>query len=136
MYLKQLSVFLENSKGKLRDVTKIIADNNLNIFAFGIADTENFGIIRMIVENPDAAKKALEDNGITSKLTDVIGVRLTHTPGEFYKILDLLYNYDISVEYSYAYITNDLGDDAVIIIKTGDDKKTIDVMQNAGIKLY
>lgn len=136
MYLKQLSVFLENSKGKLRDVTKIIADNNLNIFAFGIADTENFGIIRMIVEDPDTAKKVLSDNGITSMQSDVIGVRLTHTPGEFYKILDLLYNSDISIEYSYAYITNDVSDDAVIIIKTGDDKKAVEVMKNANIKFY
>jgi len=135
MFLKQLSVFLENSKGKLRDVTKIIADNNLNIFAFGIADTENFGIIRMIVEDPDAAKKALNDNGITSVVGDVIGVRMSHTPGEFYKILEILDNSDISIEYSYAYITNDASS-AVIVIKTSDDKKTIEALQNADIMLY
>ena len=136
MYLKQLSVFLENSKGKLRDVTKIIAENGLNIFAFGIADTENFGIIRMIVEDPDTAKRVLSDKGITSMLNDVIGVRMSHTPGEFYKLLEILDSADVSIEYSYAYMASGANDDAIIVIKTSDDEKTARILKDSGVKLY
>ncbi len=134
MFLKQLSVFLENSKGRLKDVTKILAENDIDIRAFGIADTESFGIMRMILNDPDKAYACLMDKGITAMVSEVIGVMLAHKPGAMHEMLGVLFENDLSIEYSYAYLTHDDAD-AVIIIKTSDDKKSVEALTKAGFTL-
>ncbi len=99
---KQLTVFIENKKGSLTEVTKIIKESGINIFSFSLADTENFGLLRMVVTNPDEALKILKENNLTVTITDVSVVSLKNEPGSLYNILNLIDHLDIQYMYMYA----------------------------------
>ncbi|WP_038057405.1 ACT domain-containing protein [Thermodesulfobacterium hydrogeniphilum] len=134
MKIKQISVFLENKKGRLYEALKAVADKNINIRALSIADTSEFGILRMIVNNPEEAKKALEENGFTTKITNVIAVGVKDEPGGLAEILKYLYDADINVEYIYAFVEKSK-EKAVVVLKTNNLDKSISILQEKGVHL-
>jgi hypothetical protein len=132
MIIKQLSVFLENKSGRLTEVTEALASANVNISAFSIADTAEFGILRMIVNKPEQAENALKAKGISVHMTDVVGVIVPHEPGGLHRALKILSAEGISVEYMYAFA---MGDRATVIIRTEAVQATIAVLQHHKMEL-
>ena len=133
MFLNQLSVFLENREGRLDQVLETLKNNGINIVSLSLADTSDYGMLRMIVANPEAAKKALKDAGFSAMLTPVMGVKLAHKAGSLQMCLSELSKEGINIEYMYALATS--GDDASIVIKTTDLEKAADVLISKGIAL-
>ncbi len=104
MAIKQLTVFVPNRKGTIVSVTDILAKNNINIRALSIAETEDFGILRLIVNDEMAAEKVLEEQGYLIKVVDVVGVKIGDEPGKLTEALNVLDKADINVEYLYAFM--------------------------------
>ncbi len=127
MIIKQLSVFLENRAGRLTELTGILADNDINISAFSIADTADFGILRMIAGKPELAEKVLKENGFAVKITDVICMIVPHKPGGLHRSLQILSDNGISIDYMYAFATSD--DRATVVIRTDESKRAIEILQ-------
>ena len=132
MKLKQLSVFLENKPGRLRELCALLAENGVNIITLSLADTEQFGILRLIVRNYDMTKALLEENGFVAKLTDVIAVEVKDEPGGLSNILQIEEQAGISVEYMYAF-TIKSGENAVLLFRFDDMDKAMDALQSAGL---
>lgn len=106
MTIKQISVFVQNTPGRLSAITKLLAQHKINIRAISISDTIDFGILRMIVDQPEKCEQMLSENGITASITNVLAVGIADTPGSLAEILSLLDEKNINVEYVYAYISN------------------------------
>ncbi len=104
MIIKQISIFVENKPGRLAEITKIIADNKINIRALSVADTTHFGILRIIVDHPEEVEKVLKDAGLTVSITSVITACIHDKPGGLAEVLGLLASNDIAIEYMYAFI--------------------------------
>lgn len=134
MKIKQLSVFLENKRGRLYEALKALADSNINIRALSIADTSEFGILRMIVTDPEKAKEILEKNEFTVKLTNVITMAVKDKPGGLAEALKYLYDANINIEYIYAFVEKS-GEKAVVVLRTENLDKTISILQESNIKL-
>lgn len=128
MIIKQVSVFLENKSGRLNEVTQILGEAGVNISAFTIADTSDFGILRLIVPEPEKAKEVLKQHDFSVQTTDVVLVKSPNNPGGLANMLKILNSEDISIEYMYAFSMNETG--AVIVIRTVDVQKCMDVLQN------
>ncbi len=126
MIIKQLSVFLENKSGRLTDVTGALADAAINISAFSIADTAEFGVLRLIVSKPDEAFTLLKEKGFSVHVTDVIALVVPHQSGGLHRALQILSAAEISIEYMYAFA---LGDRATVIIRTDTPQQAIEVLQ-------
>ncbi len=127
MIIKQLSVFLENRAGRLTELTGILFDNGINISAFSIADTTDFGILRVITGKPELAEQVLKEQGFAVKITDVIGIVMHNKPGALHHALQILTDNGISIEYMYAFAGSD--DRATAVIRTDAPGKAIDVLQ-------
>ncbi len=125
MDAKQLSVFIENRKGRLEETLKVLKDGGINILSLSLADTSEYGLLRLIVGNPEKAKQELNEKGFKAMLTDVLVVKIAHTVGALQELLCALSNSEISVEYMYGLSAN--GNDSSVVIKTNkiDDAKTI-----------
>ena len=134
MKLKQLSVFLENKPGRLREACSILAENHINLITLSLADTEQFGILRLIVNDSEAAKAALDKNGFVAKITEVIAVEVSDKPGGLNDILKVEEEAGISVEYMYAF-TIKSGENAVMIFRFDDMDKAVDALQQAGFNV-
>lgn len=134
MFIKQLSVFIENKAGRLSEILDVLSENGIDISALSIAETTDFGVLRMIVSNPDLAKSKLKESGVIVKTTDVIGIVLDDTPGAMAKVISLLSKANIIVEYSYAFLANK-NNGALIVIRTDDKVKTEKLLLDAGIGL-
>jgi len=134
MYINQISVFIENRPGRLSAITKVLAENNIDIRALSLADTTNFGILRLIVDKPSDAERILKDNGFTVSVTKVIAVRVEDKPGGMYRLLDLLYNASITVEYAYAFIARK-ENGAFVILRVEDNEKAADCLMSGGFEL-
>jgi hypothetical protein len=132
MIIKQLSVFLENKSGRLTEVTETLASAQINISAFSIADTSEFGILRMIVSKPEAAEAALKAKGISVHITEVIAVVVPDNPGGLHRTLKILSSEGISIEYMYAFT---IGDRATVILRTDAVQQTILVLQKHKMEL-
>jgi hypothetical protein len=132
MKVEQLSIFLENKSGRLADVTGVLAEADINIRALSLADTTDFGILRLIVNDTEKAKTVLKDNGFTVGKTEVIAVEVPDRPGGLAEILNVIQKEDINVEYMYAYVQKG-GDKAIIIFRFDDLEKAITTLQRAGI---
>lgn len=128
MIIKQVSVFLENKTGRLNEVTQILGDAGLNMSAFTIADTSDFGILRLIVSDPDKAKEILKKNKFSVQTTEVILVKSPNRPGGLAKMLNLLQKEDVFIEYMYAFSNSE--DTAVIVLRPTDLQKCMDILQN------
>ena len=134
MKVEQLAVFLENKSGRLAAITKILSDNGINIRALSVADTADFGILRIIVDQTDKAKQVLKDAGFTVGMTDVVAVEVADRPGGLADVLAVLTQMEINVEYMYAFVEKS-SQNAVIIFRFDDADTAIEVLQNAGIRI-
>lgn len=133
MFVKQLSVFLENREGRLDKVLAILKDNDVNIVSLSLADTSDYGLLRMIVSDPAKGKAVLKEAGFTAMLTDVMAVKLAHKVGQLQVLLAQICKADINIDYMYALATG--SDDASIIIKTSDLEKAVEVLGKNGVEL-
>ena len=136
MYIKQISVFLENTKGTLHDMMQLLGENQINILAISLADTSGFGIVRLVVNSADVDKalKVLADAGDMARVNDVVGIRVPHQPLGLATVLGQLDAADISIEYSYSFCRN-TSDDAVIILRVSDAAKCVEVLQSYGVAM-
>lgn len=134
MFIKQLSVFIENKEGRLAQVTSVLKECNINIVSLSLADTSEYGLLRMIVSDPAAAKAALRANGYSAMLTDVIAVKLPHHAGMMESLLKVIYDAGLNIEYMYALSTN--SDTASIIIKTSDGEKAIEALATNQMEVF
>ena len=133
MFIKQLSIFLENKGGSLGEVLKILSGQNINIASASLADTNDFGVLRLLVSDSDKAYKVLKENGITSKISDVLGVCVPNETGGFSKVVQLILDAGLNISYIYGLSVQN--DGANIVMKTDDQEKTVDILQKAGVKL-
>lgn len=132
--IKQLSVFIENKKGRLAKITGILAQAGIDLVALSIADTTNFGIMRCIVKNPDKAIKVLKEGGFTASLAEVFVVQVPDEPGGLSTVLKTLDEADISVEYLYSFVwTPD--EKALILFRVEDIESALDKLEQNNIKL-
>ncbi|AZT90207.1 ACT domain-containing protein [Caldicellulosiruptor changbaiensis] len=134
MYVKQISVFLENKSGRLAEVTSILGKNNIDISALSIADTTDFGILRLIVNKPDLALQVLKENGFTVSATDVIAIAVEDKPGGLAKVLDILYKNDIGIEYMYAFVGK-ITDEALVILKVENGDYAVNVLKENNVRI-
>ena len=131
--IQQLSVFLENREGRLDTVLKILAENDVNIVALSLADTSDYGMLRLIVSDPHKGKAALKDAGITAMLTDVVALRVPHATGSLSKAMHQIVEGEINVEYMYAFAN---GADAAAVLKSEDPARVIDILKGSGFDVY
>ncbi len=131
MLIKQLSVFVENRPGRLLEITTVLRDANVDIRALTIADTTDFGILRLIVDDPEKALQALQKAKMTVSITNVIGVRLPDVPGGLNTALEAVSAAGISVEYCYAFISHS-SEDAHVILRVDKPELAVDVLGKAG----
>ncbi len=131
--VKQVSIFLENRTGRLYEVTRLLAKNKLNIRALSIADTSDFGILRIIIDDPDRAIEALKKDNYTVSATDVLAVQVDDHPGGLAKILGIFDENKINIEYMYAFLGK-LPDKAIMIFRFDDNKLVTEKLKNKDIQ--
>ncbi len=131
MKLKQISIFLENKKGRLWKALSILKESGINIRALSIADTSEFGILRLIVPEPEKAKAALEEGNFVVKMNEVIAVGVPDKPGGLDGILEILNKADINVEYIYAFVEKK-GEKAAVVLRTEDIDAGIMALKDGG----
>ena len=131
MSVKQISVFIENKKGKLAETTRFIAEHNINLKALSIADTQDYGILRIICDDTAAAQKALSDGGYITLVTDVLATAISDKPGSLATILEVLSEANVSVEYTYAFLSNKTG--AYMIFRVDNNDKATAALTAQGV---
>ncbi len=134
MAIKQLTVFVQNRQGALAEVTEILAQNNVNLRALSIAETEDFGILRLIVNDEEVAEKALRDAGYLIKMIDVVGVKIGDEPGKLTAALDVLDKAAINMEYLYAFMTR-TEKHAYVVLRVEDNAIAEAALEAAGFHL-
>ena len=134
MAIKQLTVFIQNKKGTVVSVTNILSQNGINIRALSIAETQDFGILRLIVNDEKAAEKVLADNGFLIKVIDVLGVKIGDEPGKLTAALDVLDNSNINIEYLYAFMAR-TEKHAYVVLRVEDNEAAEQVLTRAGFKM-
>ncbi len=134
MKVKQISVFLENKSGRLAQVTKVLGQNGINIRALSIADTTDFGILRLIVNNPDAAYRVLKEAGFTVSTTEVIAVEVKDEPGGLSKVLEILREVNINIEYLYAFLQK-ATNAALVVFRVEQLDEAIEVLQKNNVSI-
>ena len=133
MFVNQLSVFIENREGRLDQVLETLKENDINIISLSLADSSDYGLLRMIVSDAETAKNALKEAGFSAMLTQVLAVKLSHQVGQLQILLSEICKAGINIEYTYALATG--SDDASIVIKTADLKKAAEVLEKTGVEL-
>ncbi len=134
MKVKQLSIFLENRKGRMRNALDVLEEGGVNIRALSIADTSDFGILRLIVPEPDKTKKLLEDNNFIVKIGEVIAVRMQDQPGGLGKILGILDYSNINLEYLYAFV-EEKENGAIVLLHPENIDGAIKALQDGGAEV-
>ena len=134
MSLKQLTVFVENKQGSLVDITDTLAENNVNLRALSIADTQDFGLLRLIVNDNDTAVSSLSDKGYVLKITDVVGVKIGDAPGKLSKALSVLAEAGINVEYLYAFMAR-TEKHAYVVLRPTDNGAAEAALEAAGFHM-
>ncbi len=134
MAIKQLSVFVENKEGKLREITDILAKAGIDIRALSIADTSEFGILRLIVRDPQKAKALLEKNGFVATINDVVGVEINDRPGGLAEIVRLFAERDINMEYMYAFLTR-TENKAYLVVRVDDASEVENLLESEKIRI-
>ena len=134
MKLTQISVFLENRKGRLYDVCSLLGKNKINIRALTIAETEKFGVLRIVVDKPDKAIQILKKNGFVANLTDIVAVEVQDKPGGLAAILKILTLNNINLEYMYGFVEKS-SDKALLVFRFDDPDKAITVFKKNKIKV-
>ena len=134
MIIKQLSVFVENKKGRMAEITNVLAKNNIDIRAISIADTTDYGILRLIVNNPQKAQDVLKSASMTVTLTGVIAIAIPDKPGGLSLAIQLLSDRDVQIEYMYAFL-NPTDATAFVIMRVDNEENAIDALSKGGIRL-
>jgi len=134
MTIKQISVFLENNAGRLGEVTKVLAQAGINLRAISIADTADFGILRLIVDKCDEALKALKDANYTTRVSEVAAVEIEDIPGSLAKVMELFQKSMVNIEYLYASLEGKTGK-AVVIFKLEDHQKGLEILKENGLSM-
>lgn len=134
MGIKQISVFVENSSGRLAEITKVLAEAKVNLRALTIADTADFGILRIIADEPERALAVLQEKKYTARATEVIGVELRDEPGALANVLDLFSHSGVNIEYLYASLGQSHGN-AVVIFKVQDMAHGLTIASSHGLKI-
>ncbi|MDA8139936.1 MAG: ACT domain-containing protein [Desulfobacteraceae bacterium] len=134
MQVEQISVFLENKSGRLSEVTGILAEAGVNIRALALADTSDFGVLRLIVDHKERAIQTLKDNGFTVGKTEVLAIEVEDRPGGLHKILEILRGNGINVEYMYAYVRQS-GKNAIMIFRFDPIETAIKVLQKNAVRI-
>lgn len=134
MQIQQLSIFVENKSGRLAEITETIGKANVDIRAISVADTSDFGILRLIVDKPKEAVEVLRAAGLTVSLTSVIAIGIDDQPGEFAKAMRVLADGNIGVEYMYAFISRDKGK-AYVILRVQETETAVECLKNNGVTL-
>ena len=132
MIIEQISVFIENKKGRLSAIADLLAKNNIDISALSLADTDEYGVIRMIVSDPYKTKNILLENGIIGKVTDVLAIAIEDKPGGFAKALKVLNDRDIEIKYMYACIAHDTGK-AIMIVRVDNAEEVNKILYENGV---
>lgn len=137
MFITQISVFLENARGTLREMTKLLAENEIDIMALSIADTSNFGIVRMIIREAciDKAINCMKNAGFMVKKTNVVCVGVPNKSGALDNILAIIEETDVSIEYIYSFNYNVEGD-ALFVLRLSDSEKVMEIFEERNIKMY
>lgn len=134
MFIKQISIFIENKPGRLSAVTKLLGKNGIDIRALSVADTRDFGILRLIVNKPDDACEVLKKSDCTVSINNVIAIAVKDEPGGLSEIMDALYAANISVEYMYAFLSKS-DDQAYVILRVDNNDKAIEAMKENNFKV-
>lgn len=134
MAIKQITVFVENKQGALVEITNTLAKNDVNLRALSIAETQDFGILRLIVNDEESAEKTLVDAGYLIKVTDVVGVKISDEPGKLTQALSVLDKAGINMEYLYAFMSR-TEKHAYVVIRVEDNEIAEKILINAGFKI-
>lgn len=134
MKVIQISVFIENKPGRLAAVTDVLGENGVNIRALSIADTSDFGILRLIVDKPELAYEKLKEKGLTASITNVLSVRMPDRPGGLAEVLQVLHQHGINVEYMYAFVSKST-DEALVVFKVENIEEAAEKLEGTGIRL-
>ncbi len=134
MKVEQISIFIENKSGRLAEVTRTLGEAGVNIRALSLADTSDFGILRLIVNQTDLAKQVLKEHGFTVSKTDVVAAEVPDRPGGLSSILEILDQGQVNVEYMYAFVER-CGGNAVIIFRFDNPEEAIQVLTAGGISV-
>jgi len=134
MYTKQVSVFLENKKGRLAEVTKLLTDEGINIRALALADMVDLGILRLIVDDRDRCLRVLKAHNIVAQETEVIAVGIEDKPGGLHRIVDVLDRDNINVEYMYTFFEKN-SDNAIVVLKIDDAARAVETLKMNGISV-
>lgn len=132
MFIKQLSVFIENREGRLQEVLNTLSEAGLNIVGLSLADTADYGVLRLILSNPDEGKKVLSENGFSARVTNVLAIRMPHHAGGLSEVLNKFLDEHINIEYMYSLQTD--SEKATVVFKTSDIDKVQASMENAGME--
>ena len=134
MNVEQISIFLENKSGRLAEVTSVLSEAAINIRALYLADTADFGILRLIVNDAEKARQILKEHGFTVEKTKVVAIEVPDSPGGLSKILNTMKAEGINVEYMYAFVEKS-GENAIVIFRFDEPEKSVDTLRQAGIKI-
>ena len=132
MIIKQLSVFLEDRSGRLTDLTQILSEHEINITALSVAETADYGIVRMVVGKPDIAQEFLRKAGFSVRLTDVVCVNMPDRPGALHEVLKILADNNVNVDYMYAFSNKDV---ALAVIRAANIDNVIEVLEQNQMQL-
>lgn len=134
MAIKQLTVFIQNKKGSVASVTEILSKNNVNLRALSIAETQDFGILRLVVNDNETAERVLTENGYLIKNIDVVGVKIGDEPGQLTSALNVLDHADINVEYLYAFMAR-TEKHAYVVLRVEENDEAENILTKSGFKL-
>lgn len=133
MMIQQLSVFLENRQGHLNKVLATLSEHHVNIVALSLAENEDYGMLRMVVSDPELGKEVLKNAGNTARLTEVVALRVPHATGSLSQAMNILVANNINVEYMYAFAN---GEDASAVLKTDEPLKAIELLEKGGFSVW
>lgn len=134
MKITQVSVFLENKKGRLYDAARVLGDAHIDIKALTIAESEEFGVLRMVVDKPDEALRVLKENTFVASITDIVAVEVNDQPGGLAGVLKVLNDNDINLEYMYAFVEKN-ADNAIMVFRFDDSDKAIAVLIKNNVRV-
>lgn len=132
--MKQLSIFLENRAGRLEEVLRVLTEENINILSLSMADTSEYGMLRLLVSDPEKGRAALKERGFSATLTDVLALKMEHKVGELHRVLRILCDAGVNIEYMYALCTET--DEAAMALKVSDLAMAEKLVADAGIEFF
>jgi hypothetical protein len=134
MKITQISVFLENRSGRLFDVTSLLGSNDINIRALTIAETETFGVLRIVVDKPGSAFELLKENNYTANITEVVAVEIDDKPGGLANILKILSQNDVNIEYMYGFVEK-FSNNALVVFRFEEPEKAMEVLSAENVNV-